>query len=224
MAPAGAPVVDAPPSGVPIVEPAAPAAPASAPPEVVDRLLDAALALVARWGVAKTSLADVAKTAGCSRATLYRAFPGGKQHLFRALGVRELDAYVAAVVEAVDEGETIDEAATMGVVVAARLLRDHPAAQFVLEHEPELLIPFLGFHQVDVLRRHASAAIGPRLERFLPADRAAWAAEWMARIFITYLFNPRPEVDLADVADVASLLGRHLLPTFTPDLLPTPSR
>ncbi len=197
---------------------AAPSAPSA--PEVVDRLLDAALVLVARWGVAKSSVADVAKEAGCSRATLYRAFPGGKQHLFHALGVRELDAYLSAVVEAVDEGATLEESTTMGLVVAARLLRDHPAAQFVLAHEPELLLPFLGFQQVEVLYRQASDVVGPHLERFLPAERAAWAAEWVARIFISYLFNPRPDLDLdlGDVDDVADLLGRHLLPTFSQDL------
>lgn len=198
------------------------APPLGVAPEVADRLLDAALVLVARWGVAKSSVADVAKQAGCSRATLYRAFPGGKQHLFHALGVRELDAYLSAVVEAVDEGVTLEESATMGLVVAARLLRDHPGAQFVLAHEPELLLPFLGFHQVEVLYRHASTVVGPHLERFLPAPRAAWAAEWVARIFISYLFNPRPDLDLGDVGHVADLLGRHLLPTFDQDLRPLP--
>ena len=38
--------------------------------------LDAALACVARVGVAKTTLDDVAKEAGCARATVYRCFPG----------------------------------------------------------------------------------------------------------------------------------------------------
>ena len=64
-----------------------------------ERILDAATALVARWGVTKTSLADVAKEAGCSRATLYRSFPGGKQQLFAAVGHRELAGYVDAIVE-----------------------------------------------------------------------------------------------------------------------------
>ena len=40
------------------------------------RLLDATLACIARVGVSKTTLDDVAREAGCSRATLYRYFPG----------------------------------------------------------------------------------------------------------------------------------------------------
>ena len=107
--------------------------------DVEVRVLDAALSLVARWGVAKTSLADVAKEAGCARATVYRAFPGGKRHLLTALGQRELRGYLDAIVEAIDAADELEDALTRAVVVAARLLRDHDAAQFILDHEPCLL-------------------------------------------------------------------------------------
>ena len=183
-------------------------------PEVTERILDAALVLVARWGVGKTALADVAKEAGCARATVYRAFPGGKQHLFQALGVRELDAYLEAILDAVDAADDLADALTRGLVVATRLLHDHDGAQFILEHEPGLLLPFLGFHQVDRLYRHTARLVGPHLERFVAPDRAAWAAEWVARLFITYLFNPLDDVDLADVEASRTLVRRYLLPAF----------
>jgi AcrR family transcriptional regulator len=185
--------------------------------EVEERVLDAALALVARWGVTKTALGDVAKEAGCSRATLYRAFPGGKQHLFLSLAVRELQAYLGAILEAIDTAEDLGDALTRGLVVATRLLHDHDGAQFILEHEPELLLPFLGFHQVDVLYRHTATTVGPHLERFLPPARAAWAAEWCARLFITFLFHPDPTADLASIDDARSLLERTVLPAFAQD-------
>lgn len=143
--------------------------------------------------------------------------PGQReQHLLLALGERELVAYVGAIAEAIDAADDLEDALTMGLVVAARLLRDHSAAQFVLEHEPGLLLPFLGFHQVDLLYRHTSAAIGPHLERFLPADRAAWAAEWTARAFISFLFNPWDDQDLAAADDARILVRRFLLPAFVP--------
>ena len=188
--------------------------------EVTERILDAALVLVARWGVTKTALGDVAKEAGCSRASLYRAFPGGKQHLLLALATRELHTYQAAVVDAIDAADDLHDALTRGLVVAARLLHDHDAAQFILEHEPGLLLPFLGFHQVDVVYRQTAVAIGPHLERFLPADRAEWAAEWAARLFITFLFNPRPGIDLAVIGDARDLLGQFLIPAFTTQTAP----
>ncbi|WP_421119664.1 TetR/AcrR family transcriptional regulator [Aquihabitans daechungensis] len=185
------------------------------------RILDAALVLVARWGVAKTALGDVAKEAGCSRATLYRAFPGGKQHLFLALATRELTTYRRGILDALDAGDELGDALTRALVVAARLLHDHDAAQFILEHEPGLLLPFLGFHQVDLLYRETAAAFGPHLERFLPADRAAWAAEWTARLFITYLFNPHERRDLASIDDARGLVELFILPAFS-DATPAP--
>ncbi|MBA3282916.1 MAG: TetR/AcrR family transcriptional regulator [Acidimicrobiia bacterium] len=184
--------------------------------ELTERILDASVGLVARWGVTKTALADVAKAAGCSRATVYRAFPGGKTHLFHALAVRELASYLDAVLDAIDAGEDLADAVTRGLVVATRLLHDHDAAQFVLEHEPGLLLPFLGFKQVDVLYAHTDAVVGPHFERFLPAERAAWLAEWCARLFLTYLFNPDPEFDLAVVDHARDLVTRFVLPSFPP--------
>lgn len=189
--------------------------PMGADPDLRDRILDGALTLVGRWGVAKTSLADVARTARCSRATLYRAFPGGKQHLFLALAEREIDAYLEAVTEAIATADDLPDAVTRGLVVATRLLRDHDAAQFVLAFEPDLVVPYLSFHRIDVVYRTTSATVGPHLERYLPADRAAWLAEWAARIFITYLFNPDPAIDLADAEQARHHIETFVLPTFT---------
>lgn len=190
--------------------------------DVTDRVLDAALVLVGRWGVSKTALADVAKEAGCSRATLYRAFPGGKQHLFLSLAARELATYRSAILDAIDAADELADALTRGLVVAARLLHDHEAAQFIVEHEPELLLPFLGFHQVDVLYRDTASVFGPHLERFLPPERAAWAAEWTARLFITYLFNPHDHRDFAVIEDARHLVDTFVLPAFAPDTTPAP--
>ena len=58
------------------------------------RILEAALRCIARWGMAKTTLDDVAREAGCSRATIYRAFPGGKQSVIHATGERELRRFL----------------------------------------------------------------------------------------------------------------------------------
>ena len=182
--------------------------------ELTERILDASLTLVARWGVGKTALSDVAKEAGCSRATLYRAFPGGKQHLFVAMGLRELAAYRQGVVEAIASADDLGDALTRGLVVATRLVRDHPAAQFVLAHEPGYLLPFLGFKQVDVIYRMSATSVGPHLERFLPPDRARWAAEWSTRLLISYLFNPAPDLDLAVPDDARHLVERFVLPAL----------
>ena len=55
----------------------------SRPLPTEQRLLEATLVCLARHGIAKTTLDDVAREAGVSRATLYRYFPG-KQALLSA--------------------------------------------------------------------------------------------------------------------------------------------
>jgi AcrR family transcriptional regulator len=70
------------------------------PPTVRSRILDTALELVGRHGLAELSMDELAATAGVSRATLYRLFPG-KEALFAEL-VRRFSPFepIAAVVEA----------------------------------------------------------------------------------------------------------------------------
>ncbi len=51
-----------------------------------DRLIAATLSCVGRWGLAKTTIDDVARQAQCSRATVYRVFPGGKETLVAGRG------------------------------------------------------------------------------------------------------------------------------------------
>jgi AcrR family transcriptional regulator len=70
------------------------------PPAVRSRVLDAALDLVGRHGLAELSMDELAAAAGVSRATLYRLFPG-KEALFAAL-VRSFSPFepIAAVLEA----------------------------------------------------------------------------------------------------------------------------
>lgn len=70
------------------------------PPAARDRILESALELVGRRGLAELSMDELAADAGVSRATLYRVFPG-KSALFREL----IQAYspweaVADVIEA----------------------------------------------------------------------------------------------------------------------------
>lgn len=192
--------------------------------DLESRILDAALALVARWGVGKTALSDIAKEAGCARATVYRAFPGGKQQLFAELGLRELGSYIESIVEAVDSAEDLEDAVTRALVVAARLLADHGAAQFVLAHEPEVLMPFLGFKQVDVLYAHVAVTVAPHLERFVPSERAAWLSEWASRSFITYVFNPAEDFDLTSIDHARRLVSSFVVPAFERDLVLVPTR
>jgi AcrR family transcriptional regulator len=73
------------------------------PPTVRSRILDTALELVGRHGLAELSMDELAATAGVSRATLYRLVPG-KEALFAEL-VRRFSPFepIAAVLKAMGD-------------------------------------------------------------------------------------------------------------------------
>src|SRR5205085_9719519 len=89
------------------------------------RVIDAALRCVARWGIGKTTLDDVAREAGCGRASIYRAFRGGKREVLTATLQHELVAAVAAIDAAVGDLDSLEDVLVAGTTTAARLVKDH---------------------------------------------------------------------------------------------------
>src|SRR6201987_6072346 len=100
------------------------------------RVSDAALRCIARWGIGKTTLDDVAREASCSRATIYRLFPGGKDALLDAICSAELDRFFTGLAQRFDEATTLEDLLVGGVVYASRAISGHQALQFVLAYEP----------------------------------------------------------------------------------------
>jgi AcrR family transcriptional regulator len=180
-----------------------------------ERVVDAALRCLARWGMAKTTLDDVAREAGIGRATLYRLFPGGREALMQeVVGVetarflRRLDARVAGV-------DSVEDLIVGAVVEAATTLATHEAFQFLLAHEPEAIVPHLAFGQMDAVLRQVSAHAGPYLDPWLPdGEAAARVAEWLARIVLSYVCAlPAPAAgDICDEAWVRHLVRVYVVP------------
>jgi AcrR family transcriptional regulator len=179
-----------------------------------DRILDAALACIARVGVAKTTLDDVARRAGCARATVYRCFPGRDALLGAALE-REVQALTRQVIDAADRAETLTDAIVAVVLAAAEPFRTHAALGFVLEHEPEIVTAQLSFERGSVLLTTAAALAAPAFLRFVPAERAERLAEWVARLTLSYLCNPSEHGQLDDPAYVRALVVDYVLPGVT---------
>jgi AcrR family transcriptional regulator len=181
-----------------------------------DVLVGAAIACIGRWGIAKTSFDDVAREAGCSRATVYRLFPGGKDALCRAVVATELGRLFVLVGERLAGATDLAEAIAGGIATAGRFLTTHPGLRFVVEHEPELLLPRLAFAEMDRVLATIADFAAPYLARFLPADEAVRAAEWSARIFFSYALNPTPDVDLGDETSVRKVVDRFVIPGVGP--------
>ncbi|HZT68119.1 MAG TPA: TetR/AcrR family transcriptional regulator [Acidimicrobiales bacterium] len=185
---------------------------------VPDRVIGAALGCIGRWGVAKTTLDDVAREAGCSRATLYRAFPGGKDVLLRAVAVREVSSLMDSVRARLDAADDLEDALVGAIAEAGRIVTGHAALQFVLAYEPEVVLPELAFSGMDRALRAAGALIGPHLTRWLGPDDADRAAQWLCRLVVSYLTCPSPEVEVQDEESVRRLVRRFVVPALTAGL------
>ena len=174
---------------------------------------------VGRWGVAKTTLDDIAREAGCSRATIYRAFPGGKTSVLLAAGESEVRRLLDEL--AVDLDATTDLASLLAVAMAQLIsaVRSHEALQYLLAHEPGTVLTHLSFDALDPLLAMATEFGTPYLERYLePADAAA-TAEWMARLVVSYSIEA-PHPDLADGAVATRFVTTYVLPGLRIRTLP----
>jgi AcrR family transcriptional regulator len=183
-----------------------------------DRAYDAALTCFGRVGVAKTTLDEVAREAGCSRATLYRHFPG-KQPLINALVVREAARMADAIIAAADAEATLADAAVAVLTTGARALFDHDALRYVMAVEPELVVPYLSFERGDALLAVASHRLAPAFTRFCDAERSVRLAEWVIRLGLSYLCSPEA-VDVVDEQRARALIEAFVLPGRK---LPVPS-
>ena len=162
--------------------------------------------------MAKTTLDDVAREAGVSRATVYRALPGGKEALLGAVSAGELSRFLTVLATRIDGIDDLEELLVAGVSEAGRLLEAHPVLQFLLAHEPELVLPRLCFAEMDRILGVAGSFAQPYLSRWLTADDAQRAGEWIARLVISYLLSPAEGFSFGDVPSVRRLVRTFVLP------------
>jgi AcrR family transcriptional regulator len=196
--------------GVP--SPDAPVAPARADSPQRVRVIDGALACLARHGSVKTTVDDIARASGVSRATVYRAFPGGRDEILGAVVDTETARFFSALGVRLGTAESLTDALVGGIVEASTRLRDHAALHFLVEHEPGLVLGHLAFADSDRLLAVASAFAAPFLARWMPPAEAERVAEWAARIVLSYAIAPSDRTDPCDAAQAARLVRTFMLP------------
>jgi AcrR family transcriptional regulator len=177
-----------------------------------ERVVAAALRCLARQGLRGTTIDDVAADAGVSRATLYRAFPGGRETIVAAVVQAEsarLFDEIAAAIRATDD---LEDALVAGLVAAARWLTGHDVLERLMFDEPATLLTHLEFEQMDRTLAAASQRAAPLLARFVGPRLAPRVGEWVTRICVSYLLFPSDEVDLSDEATARWLVHRYVVP------------
>src|SRR5271169_3925594 len=176
------------------------------------RIVDGALRCLARQGIAKTTVDDIARSAGLSRATLYRTFPGGKEAAVAAMVETEVARLFSSLAVVMGEATDLEDVLVAGMVETARWLRSHGALGYLLEHEPGAILPFLTFGELDRLLFVAGDLAAPFFARWLEPEQSSRAAEWAVRIVLAYCSDPSPHADLTDPADTRALVRTFVLP------------
>ncbi len=105
-------------------------------------VLAAAREAVLAVGVRRTTLVDVARRAGVSRMTVYRAFPDVAS-LVSALMTEEFAAFIDDVTRSTAHAANGRERLVEACVHAAREIPNNPVFRRVAEVDPELLLPYV---------------------------------------------------------------------------------
>jgi AcrR family transcriptional regulator len=172
----------------------------------VDRVLDSAKRCCERWGFQRVTVDDIAADAGISRATLYRLFPGGKDVLFEALRVRELEEFFTILRARVEGATSIDDLLVRAVVAATQELRADDHLAVMLATEPGTTLGQLTVEGVPRILRFATAFLAPLAEPFLDRQQARSIIDVLARLVISYFLAPSDAVDLGDEASARDFL------------------
>ncbi len=184
---------------------------AVAPAPVDVRIRDAVLVCLGRFGFAKTTIDDIAREAGCSRATLYRYFDG-KPEIVRSAIDAEHVRITGLVVDAGRVAPSFADAVVAVVVTAACELRRHDALQFLLTHEPEAILGHLAFGAGDRVLVAIGDAIAPAFDAWLTPADAARAGDWLVRVVRSYVLMPNPPIDFTDVRTARAFLEQLVIP------------
>lgn len=169
---------------------------------------------MARYGLQRVSMNDVAAEAGVSRGTVYRYYPT-REDLVEAVLRSCATAFVAASEPWVDSGRTLADQVAQ-------------AAVFITEHSADIEFTLrLPAGTDSLLAVLLTAHIGPLLEAWVDfwGPRLAAAAErgelrpgldhrqtgeWIVRLMFTFAVMPSVTVDLSDPEAVRAFVRLHL--------------
>lgn len=175
-------------------------------------ILDAAERVFTQYGVRRANVEDVARAAGVSRSTLYRAYPT-KEALVNAVLDRETTEFFDQL-EAFASGLAPREAVVECFVAGLALTREIPLMARLVETEPEIITGVGGEANSSVVLGSADR-VAQTLRRSgatMPEDELRVVAELMLRLSYTYMLNPHGAVDMTDPAQVRAFAERYLAP------------
>jgi AcrR family transcriptional regulator len=169
---------------------------------LADRLLDAAAGVIARYGLRRTTMDEVARAAHCSRPTAYKHY-GTRESLLTAVFVREATRYLDGLARVPAVGPRSAAALEEAFVHTLRYVRGNPLLQAVASADPGGIYDILSLDGGRVL-----TVLTDGISRFVTdlADAGALRAgvavetvvEAFVRIVASFLLLPRVVIDPLD--------------------------
>ncbi|MEI6701188.1 MAG: TetR/AcrR family transcriptional regulator [Actinomycetota bacterium] len=178
------------------------------------KLIDAALACITRSGTRKITVDDIANEVPCSRATVYRTFPGGRDAIFGAAVETEIARFYSTLAIPMGRSNDLSELVVSTITVAAAYLLNHQTLQYLRDNEPEVVMTHLRFGEMDGALLSASAFAQPFFARWMEPEAAGRAAELVVRTLVSYLLDPVPSFSLENEEQVGKFAAQFLLPAM----------
>lgn len=165
------------------------------------RILDAAGELFAARGVDRVEMTDVARAAGCSRATLYRCFENRAtlRTAYIHREARAVGARVAALIAPLAREERLLE----GMLTSLRLVRESPSLSAWFS---DSTTGARAAGESEVVQAMASSLL-----RSLDLPEAERRARWLVRVLTSLLIAPG-----RDEAEERAMLAEFVIPGIAP--------
>ncbi len=166
-----------------------------------------------RWGIDKVTIDDIARESGVSRATMYRIFPGGRDVIFEAHRVYELDRFFTVLLGQIEGAASLEDLLVHTVTCATRELRNDDHLALMLASAPGDVLGELTVDGLPRIIRVATAYLTPFADEFLPRAQSRAVIDIVARLVISYFLAPSPVVDFGDEGSARRFL-RPFLPVL----------
>ena len=168
-----------------------------------ERILDAAGGLFAEHDVAAVGMNDIARVAGCSRATLYRYFEN-RDALHAAFVHREARAVHGRLADAINGITEPRERLLAGLTNALALVRENPALSSWFAGTP------IGAEMAEGSEVIQTLTAG-FLQTLNNADDPDRRARWLLRVLTSLLIFPGRDAD-----DERAMLAEFVIPLVVP--------
>lgn len=187
-------------------------------------IVESAYACFRKQGLQKTTIVDIAKTAGVSRSTIYEYF-SDKAAIIEACAEHASERFYRAMSTAMNQGSSLEDKLSCAAVFVTQARRAIASEKYFDEDAISLLLTkdaaVLLRECVDFFAPYLSAA---KLTGEVRKDLdIASASEWFARILFSLFSTPSSTQNMDDPDVVADFVRAHVVRGFAGDR-PRPRR